>query len=131
MRRTHGLFKVREVQYLTAYINENSILNRAAIDRVTPVQKQTEDAKKGQYMQQITNTDNTHTQPHNERHNKGNNDKEIKEFMVGRAMHDVQGRQRMQYVVCWYIYGLQDDTVKQSVHISKHFTEKNWRDKRK
>lgn len=63
IRCTHGPYKVAEEQTDAVVINEDGILSRVAIDRVTPVHQFTRDAN------QVT-TDNDH--PRAQQHSNSN-----------------------------------------------------------
>lgn len=96
-RRTHGTYKVMEAKCHRVVISEDSIRNR-----VTPVQKYTKDTE------QVINTGNksktqtkTTGELMTEYANKGNKEKEVKEYVVGRIFRHVQRLGRMPYVVGW------------------------------
>lgn len=120
-----GPYKVTEVQAHTVFIDEEGTVNRVVIDRLTPVKKSTKHAK------QATNTDNESvaqtksTPKHTVKDaNNGDKDKEVEKDVISQILHHVQRPEGMHYVVLWYGYGTQDDSVEPAAHIPQRLIDR-------
>lgn len=97
-----------------------------------PVQKSRKDAKQATWTNNGSLVRTTPKQGHMTKDtNKGDKDKEVRQYMVSPIFVHAQIPEGMLFVARWYGSGPQDDTVKPAAKFSQHAIDRYWTPKRK
>ena len=115
-----GPYQVKQVHSHTAVVDEDGLLNTVSTDRLTIAKHANEDVD-AEAGDAFRSNDGQHD------HDGTVDDDRKNEYVVDKIVRHVDDEGDTKYVVRWYGYGADEDTVEPAEHLPRHFIDRYWK----